>query len=34
MRKVLVLMGLLAILGFGAPAGAQTDKPAAGDVST
>jgi copper chaperone CopZ len=27
-------MGLLAILGFGAPAGAQTDKPAAGDVST
>ncbi len=34
MRKVLVLMGLLAILGFGAPAGAQTDKPSAGDVCT
>ena len=34
MRKVLVLMGLLAILGFVAPAGAQTDKPGAGDVCT
>lgn len=34
MRKVLVLMGLLAILGLGAPAGAQTDKPAVGDVCT
>ena len=33
MRKVLVLMGLLAILGFGAPAAAQTEKPA-GDVCT
>lgn len=34
MRKVLALMGLLALLGFGAPAAAQTDKPAAGDVCT
>lgn len=34
MRQVLVLMGLLAILGFGAPAAAQTDKAAAGDVCT
>jgi copper chaperone CopZ len=33
MRKVLVLMGLLAILGVGAPAAAQTEKPA-GDVCT
>lgn len=33
MRTVLVLMGLVAILGFGAPAGAQTEKPA-GDVCT
>jgi copper chaperone CopZ len=33
MRKVLVLMGLLAIFGLGAPAAAQTDKPA-GDVCT
>ena len=34
MRKALALMGLLAILGFGAPAEAQTDKPAGGDVCT
>ena len=33
MRNVLVLMGLLAILGLGAPAAAQTDK-VAGDVCT
>lgn len=33
MRRVLVLMGLLAILGFSAPAAAQTEKPA-GDVCT
>jgi copper chaperone CopZ len=33
MRKVLVIMGFLAILGLGAPAAAQTDKPA-GDVCT
>ena len=34
MGKVLVLMGLSAILGFGAPATAQTDRPAGGDVCT
>lgn len=34
MRKVLALMGLLAMCGFGAPAAAQTDKPAPGDVCT
>ena len=34
MRKVLALMGLLALLGVVAPAAAQTDKPAAGDVCT
>lgn len=33
MRKVLALMGLLAILGLSAPAAAQTEKPA-GDVCT
>lgn len=34
MRKVLALMGLLAMCGFGAPAAAQTDKPAPDDVCT
>ena len=34
MRKVLALMGLLTILGFGAPVAAQSDKPAEGDVCT
>lgn len=33
MRKVLALMGLLAIFGLGAPAAAQTEK-RAGDVCT
>lgn len=34
MRKVLALMGLLTILGFGAPVAAQSDKSAEGDVCT
>ena len=34
MTKVLSLMGFLAILGFGAAAGAQTDKSATGSGST
>lgn len=34
MRRVVALMGLLAILGLGAPAVAQTGKPPAGDVCT
>lgn len=34
MGRVVALMGLLAILGLGAPAVAQTGKPAAGDVCT
>ncbi len=34
MRKVLALMGLLAILGMSGTAAVQTDKPAAGNVCT
>ena len=34
MRKVLALMGLLAILGLGGTAAAQTDKPVTDDVCT
>ena len=34
MRRVLALMGLLAIFGLAGPAAAQPEKPATGDVCT